>query len=66
MSETRPYRQHYVSETDSLTIARRVKARETEKGRKILKARAGIADHLGAKELGLTIEEYRELIWPKV
>jgi len=66
MSETRPYRQHYVSETDARTIARRVKARETEKGRSILKARAGIDDHLGAKELGMTVEEYRKLIWPKV
>jgi hypothetical protein len=55
-----------VSETDARTIARRVKARETEKGRSILKARAGIDDHLGAKELGMTVEEYRKLIWPKV
>jgi hypothetical protein len=65
MSKTHPYQRTYVSETDAKTIARRAKALNTEKSRQTIKARSGINDYLEARELDMTVQDYREFILPK-
>lgn len=50
----------YFSETAAETIFKRNRRHEKERGRKILKARAGIVDHLEAKAIGMTVEDYRK------
>tara|TARA_R100000935_G_scaffold53971_1_gene82293 strand:- start:138 stop:320 length:183 start_codon:yes stop_codon:yes gene_type:complete len=52
----------YFSETAAETIFKRNQRMERERGHKIIKARAGIADRLEAKALGVTIEEYLEMV----
>ena len=60
MSDKHHYKVNYFSETDAQTIIKRNQRHEKERGRKILKARAGIVDHLEAKAIGMTVEDYRK------
>ena len=56
------YRKTYYSETEAAAIVKKNEDMMTEKGREVSRARRGLSDVMEARKLGISVEEYRELM----